>query len=152
MKNVMSISGGQRGAALANMGGVDASRVNALVDLAAKSSDMRMEGMKMYQQATGDYTKLKLSADMTNEQLRIKLDEGRKERMLKAGSTLYEQAMEFNRNFKDESYNKELISAIQGFSGDDTNDVGESLREETVVGGFTDFTIPGTNLVVSKKK
>ena len=151
MKNVMAISGGQRGAALASMGAVDASRVGALVDLAAKSSDMRMEGMKMFQQAAGDYSKLKLSADMNNEQLRAKLEDSRKERMLKVGSTLYEQAMEFNRNFKDESYNKELISAIQGLQEDSNNDVGEGLRQETIVGGYEDFTIPGTNFVVTKK-
>ena len=27
----------------------------------------------------------------------------------------------------------------------------EELRQETVVGGFEDFTIPGTNFVVTKK-
>ena len=155
MKNVMAISGGQRGAALASMGAVDASRVNALVDLAAKSSDMRAEGMKMFQQAAGDYSKLKLTADMGNEELRAKLEDSRKERMLKAGSTLYEQAMEFNRNFKDETYNKELISAIQGLQGagggDDDAKRAEELRQETIVGGFEDFTIPGTNFVVTKK-
>ena len=109
----------------------------------------------MFQQAAGDYSKLKLTADMGNEELRAKLEDSRKERMLKAGSTLYEQAMEFNRNFKDETYNKELISAIQGLQGagggDDDAKRAEELRQETVVGGFEDFTIPGTNFVVTKK-
>ena len=48
MKNVMAISGGQRGAALANIGAVDSSRVNALVDLASKSADMRQKNLDLY--------------------------------------------------------------------------------------------------------
>tara|TARA_R110000737_G_scaffold49082_5_gene69823 strand:+ start:3068 stop:5359 length:2292 start_codon:yes stop_codon:yes gene_type:complete len=125
MKNVMAISGGQRGAALANMGGVDAARVNGLVDLAAKSSDMRMEGMKMYQTAVGDYTKMKLTADMSNEALQKKLDTSRKDRLAKVGSTLYEQAMEFNRNFKDEDTNKSLVDAINNYNNNDNNEANQ---------------------------
>ena len=116
MKNVMAISGGQRGAALASMGAVDASRVNALVDLAAKSSEMRMEGMKMYQQAVGDYTQAKLTADMGNEKLQKSLDQARKDRISKQGISLYEQAMEFNRNFKDQENNQALIDAIGDYN------------------------------------
>jgi len=122
MKNVMAISGGQRGAALASMGAVDASRVNALVDLAAKSSDMRMEGMKMYQEAVGNYTNMKLTADMSNEKLQTGLDQARKDRMSRQGISLYEQAMEFNRNFKDQENNEALVSAINNASQDNNND------------------------------
>ena len=121
MKNVMAISGGQRGAALAGIGAVDASRVNALVDLAAKSSDMRMEGMKMFQQAVGDYTQAKLTADMSNEKLQKSLDQARKDRISRQGISLYEQAMEFNRNFKDQENNEALISAINNASQTDSD-------------------------------
>ena len=125
MKNVMAISGGQRGAALAGMGAVDASRVNALVDLAAKSSDMRMEGMKMYQKAVGDYTQAKLTADMSNEKLQKSLDQARKDRMSKQGISLYEQAMEFNRNFKDQENNEALINAINNSSQQGDNNANQ---------------------------
>lgn len=154
MKNVMAISGGQRGAALASMGAVDSSRVGALVDLAAKSSDMRMEGMKMFQEAAGNYSKLKLTADMGNEQLRAKLNEGRKERLLKTGSTLYEQAMEFNRNFKDASYNDELVTAIQNLRKSDDDDAAraERLRQETIVNPYLNFDITNTSIPEEGKK
>lgn len=109
MKNVMAVSGGQRSTALANMGVVDASRVNALVDLAGKDAALRQGNMKMYQEQAVNYGKMQLSADSTNEQLRATLEEGRKNRLTKIGSSLFSEATEFSRNLADQKNNKELL-------------------------------------------
>ena len=149
MKNVMAISGGQRGMALSNIGGVDAARVSGLVDLAGKSASMRMDGMKLYQNAVGDYTKSKLTADMSNEQMRIKLNEGRKERLYKVGTNLYEQAMEFNRNFKDQENNEAFFNAIADVQNQsNANNESSSLALENFAKRFENFDItPGNNEV-----
>ena len=149
MKNVMAISGGQRGSALANIGAVDANRVSALTDLAGQSAGMRIDGMKMYQQAVGDYSKLKLTADMGNEQVRVKFNEARKERLLKLGSNLYEQALEFNRNLKDEETNTELINAIKGYNNENP-DAATQLGFDNAINPLLDFNITNTNIPEDK--
>ena len=151
MKNVMAISGGQRGMALSNIGGVDAARVSGLVDLAGKSASMRMDGMKLYQNAVGDYTKSKLTADMSNEQMRVKLNEGRKERLYKVGNNLYEQAMEFNRNFKDQENNEDLLNALADVQNQSNpNNESSSLALENFAKRFENFDITPRNNEVKK--
>ena len=68
---------------------------------------------------------MKLTADMSNEALQKKLDTSRKDRLAKVGSTLYEQAMEFNRNFKDEDTNKSLVDAINNYNNNDNNEANQ---------------------------
>ena len=85
MKNVMAISGGQRGAALANIGAVDSSRVNALVDLASKSADMRQKNLDLYSKTAAAYSNQKLNADMTHEQLKQKVEMNRKNNLRAIG-------------------------------------------------------------------
>ena len=117
MKNVMAVSGGQRSTALANMGVVDASRVNALVDLAGKDAALRRENMKMYQEQAKNIGQMQLSADSTNEQLRAQLEEGRKNRLTKIGDSLFSEATEFSRNFMDQRNNNNLIEMAGQMSG-----------------------------------
>lgn len=112
MKNVMAISGGQRSTALANMGVVDASRVNALVDLAGKDAALRQGNMKIYQQQATSLGNMTLTADSTNEQLKAKLEEGRKNRLTKIGESLYTESLELSRNFADQRNNKDLVSTF----------------------------------------
>jgi len=112
MKNVMAISGGQRSTALANMGVVDASRVNALVDLAGKDAALRQGNMKIYQQQATSLGNMTLTADSTNEQLKAKLEEGRKNRLTKIGESLYTESLELARNFADQRNNKDLVSTF----------------------------------------
>ena len=109
MKNVMAVSGGQRSSALANMGVVDASRVNALVDLAGKDAALRQGNMKIYQQQATSLGQMTLSADSTNEQLRATLEEGRKNRLTKIGDSLFSESIELSRNFADQKNNKDLL-------------------------------------------
>tara|TARA_R110002020_G_scaffold88259_5_gene216933 strand:+ start:3463 stop:5445 length:1983 start_codon:yes stop_codon:yes gene_type:complete len=112
MKNVMAISGGQRGAALANIGAVDSSRVNALVDLASKSADMRQKNLDLYSKTAAAYSSQKLNADMTHEQLKQKVEMNRKNNLRAIGLNLFKEATEFSRNYMD-------ISGIEG-SGNQT--------------------------------
>ena len=114
MKNVMAISGGQRSTALANMGVVDASRVNALVDLAGKDAALRRDNMKMYQEQAKNIGQMQLTADSTNEQLRATLEEGRKTRLAKIGDNLFSEAAEFTRNLADQKNNKDLVDMVKG--------------------------------------
>ena len=109
MKNVMAVSGGQRSSALANMGVVDASRVNALVDLAGKDAALRQGNMKIYQEQATSLGQMTLSADSTNEQLRATLEEGRKNRLTKIGDSLFSESIELSRNFADQKNNKDLL-------------------------------------------
>lgn len=113
MKNVMAISGGQRGAALANIGAVDSSRVNALVDLASKSADMRQKNLDLYSKTAAAYSNQKLNADMTHEQLKQKVEMNRKNNLRAIGLNLFKEATEFSRNYMD-------ISGIEG-SGNQTS-------------------------------
>ena len=80
MKNVMAISGGQRGLALSNIGVVDANRVNALVNLAAKDSDIRQKNLELFAKTSSDYSQQKLNANMTYDKLNSTIEENRKNR------------------------------------------------------------------------
>ena len=103
MKNVMSISGGQRGVALANIGAVDTSRVNALVDLASKSADLRQKNLDLYAKTAAAYSQQKLSADMNHEKLKQTVETNRKARLSSIGQNLFREATEFSRNYMDVS-------------------------------------------------
>ena len=91
------------------MGVVDASRVNALVDLAGKDAALRQGNMKIYQQQATSLGQMTLSADSTNEQLRATLEEGRKNRLTKIGDSLFSESIELSRNFADQKNNKDLL-------------------------------------------
>ena len=125
MKNVMAISGGQRGAALANIGAVDSSRVNALVDLASKSADLRQKNLDLYSKTAAAYSNQKLNADMNNETLRQKVEMNRKNNLRAIGLNLFKEATEFSRNYMD-------ISGIEG-SGNQTSIIpGNNVNNEVV--------------------
>ena len=101
IKNVMAISGGQRGAALANIGAVDASRVNSLVDLASKSADIRQKNLDLYSKTAAAYSQQKLSADMSHESLKQKVEMNRKNNIKDIGLNLFKEATEYSRNYMD---------------------------------------------------
>jgi len=114
MKNVMAISGGQRGVALANIGAVDTSRVNALVDLASKSADLRQKNLDLYAKTAAAYSQQKLSADMNHEKLKQTVETNRKARLSSIGQNLFREATEFSRNYMD-------VSNIVGDNDDNAN-------------------------------
>ncbi len=99
MKNVMAISGGQRGLALANVGVVDANRLNSLVDLASKDSDMRQKNLELFAKTSAEYSNQKLTADMNFQKLKATLDDNRKNRLADIGSNLLEQAQQYGANY-----------------------------------------------------
>ena len=99
MKNVMAISGGQRGTALANIGAVDSSRVNALVDLASKSADLRQKNLDLYSKTAAAYSQQQLSADMNHEKLKQTVESNRQSRLSQIGLNLFKEATEFSRNY-----------------------------------------------------
>ena len=99
MKNVMSISGGQRGLALANVGVVDANRLNSLVDLASKDSDMRQKNLELFAKTSAEYSNQKLTADMNFQKLKSTLDMNRKNRLADIGGGLLEQAQQYGANY-----------------------------------------------------
>lgn len=70
MKNVLRASGGQRGAFLANQGVVDANRVGALVDLAAKDAAVRRQNIQGFNQLASSVGQMQLNRDMTVEQMK----------------------------------------------------------------------------------
>lgn len=99
MKNVMAISGGQRGLALANVGVVDANRLNSLVDLASKDSDMRQKNLELFAKTSAEYSNQKLTADMNFQKLKSTLDMNRKNRLADIGGGLLEQAQQYGANY-----------------------------------------------------
>lgn len=101
MKNVMAMSGGQRGLALSNAGIADASRVNALVDLAGKNAEIRQKNLDLYAKTAGAYSQQKLSADMNHAELSAKLESNRKNRQANIGLNLFKEATEYSRNYMD---------------------------------------------------
>jgi hypothetical protein len=146
MKNVMAISGGQRSSALANMGVVDASRVNALVDLAGKDAALRQGNMKIYQEQAKNLGQMTLTADSTNEQLRATLEEGRKNRLQKIGDSLFSEATEFSRNLADQRNNKNLLSNYAEMQKQMASSQAEiSLIKGMLEDGLTPGAITGDN-------
>jgi hypothetical protein len=99
MKNVMAISGGQRGLALANVGVVDANRLNSLVDLASKDSDMRQKNLELFAKTSAEYSNQKLTADMNFQKLKSTLDMNRKNRLADIGGGLLDQAQQYGANY-----------------------------------------------------
>lgn len=131
MKNVMAISGGQRGAALANIGAVDSTRVNALVDLASKSADMRQKNLDLYSKTAAAYSSQKLNADMTHEQLKQKVEMNRKNNLRAIGLNLFKEATEFSRNYMD-------ISGIEGSSNQTSIIPEDNISSEVVSDELSD--------------
>ena len=121
MKNVMAISGGQRGMALANIGAVDANRLNSLVDLAAKDSDIRQKNLALFAQTAGQYSQQKLTADMSFEKLKATLDMNRKNRLATVGSGLLEQAFQMKTDYTAAKTASNLISNAAGSDADRVN-------------------------------
>jgi hypothetical protein len=130
MKNVMAISGGQRGLALSNIGVVDANRVNALVNLAAKDSDIRQKNLELFAKTSSDYSQQKLNANMAYDKLNSTIEDNRKNRLQTIGSGLFEQAMQQGTNYmatrtesnllnrNDDNNNNQSISALQSILGE----------------------------------
>ena len=121
MKNVMAISGGQRGMALANIGAVDANRLNSLVDLAAKDSDIRQKNLALFAQTAGQYSQQKLTADMSFEKLKATLDMNRKNRLATVGSGLLEQAFQMKTDYTAAKTASNLIPNAAGSDADRVN-------------------------------
>lgn len=121
MKNVMAISGGQRGMALANIGAVDANRLNSLVDLAAKDSDIRQKNLALFAQTAGQYSQQKLTADMSFEKLKSTLDMNRKNRLATIGTGLLEQAFQMRTDYTAAKTASNLISNAAGSDADRVN-------------------------------
>ena len=125
MKNVMAISGGQRGLALANVGVVDANRLNSLVDLASKDSDMRQKNLELFAKTSAEYSNQKLTADMNFQKLKSTLDMNRKNRLAEIGGGLLDQAQQYGANYTATRSVDKIVGGVK----DDSARVQQSLEK-----------------------
>ncbi len=94
MKNVLRASGGQRGAFLANQGVVDANRVGALVDLAAKDAAVRRQNIQGFNQLASSVGQMQLNRDMTVEQMKQKTVNQNRQLLSGIGTNLLSGALD----------------------------------------------------------
>tara|TARA_B100001059_G_scaffold67757_2_gene64594 strand:+ start:3022 stop:5310 length:2289 start_codon:yes stop_codon:yes gene_type:complete len=126
MKNVLRASGGQRGAFLANQGVVDANRVGALVDLAAKDAAVRRQNIQGFNQLASSVGQMQLNRDMTVEQMKQQTVNQNKQLLSGIGTNLLSGALDEasyylnpNRKAMDEMTSNILQSLGGGNSGYD---------------------------------
>ena len=138
MKNVLRASGGQRGMYLANQGTVDANRIQGLNQLAAQDAALHRQNIQQYNSLASSVGQMKLSRDMTAEQMKQTAIAQNKKTLSGIGGNLVSDAlsdlswyMNPNRGLIEQAQK----TSLEGLAGDNKDNTWDTTNADYNIAG-----------------